>query len=365
MTSDHLSKLSEAIRTARTANEAAVYRAELAGALARFGDLSSAKAQVAEIRKSNPRYLPDMTALALLAEGQILHFDALSTNAVRAFRASEAVARSAGKIDIAAMALAWVAASEFLGGEIAVAAEHAARSIREANDDAYGTIARAELVVADCLSSAGMFDDANRHYQLARNASVHMGDITMQSTVLFNRAAFAVAQLSIADIEQASDAKQLRDTELLVQSIDSLDRVVGLDSLNSLVPLLRAELAMVGAKWDDALRLFELGLASASEHGQSRWLAKFLAEESLAFAMKGAMETATETARGAIDHIGSCTDMDDLAIAHMRLAATFELTQASAEAVEHQRTGQMYVDLFHNARRDLQSKLRPKLLNLN
>jgi tetratricopeptide (TPR) repeat protein len=339
-------------------------RTELVGALARFGDIARAKAEVAEIRRLNPQYLPELTACALLAEGLTLHFDVLSTGAVRTFRAAEAVARSAARNDIAAMALAWVAASEFLNGEIAVAAKHAVRSIRDASASAYGTIARAELVIADSLSSAGLLEQANSHYQSARNAAVSMGDISMQSTVLFNRAAFAVAQQSIADIEGTSDAQGARAAELLVQSVESLDRVVGLDSLSSLVPLLRAELAIAGARWIEALRLFDVGLESAEEHGQSRWMAKFLSEKSLGYAMTGALDQATTTARAALDCIGRCVDMDDLAIAHMRLAATYEVARVPIEASKHRSTGRMYLDSFHNAQHHLQVELRTILLDL-
>lgn len=357
MALDYLSRLAEAIRSADGAEEAAMLRADLAGALARFGELDRAKAEIAAIRRSNPRYEPSLTACVLLAEGQVHHFHELATDAVRSFRAAEAVARSAGNAEIAAAALAWVAASEFLNGEIAIAAEHAAHSLRNANARAFGTIARAELVVADCLSAAGLSDLATKHYQSARNAAIQLGDISMQSAVLFNRAAFAVAQASISIIEGRSDTGQIREAELQVQSVESLDQVVGLDSLNVLVPLMRAELALARSNWTDALLLFGKNLDSAEAQGQSRWMSKFLSEYSVAYAMSGAIDLATTTAHAAIDRIKGCTDTDDLAIAHSRLAMTFDLAHDSTRALEHRRAGQQYLQSFRSQQAQLQSDL--------
>ena len=357
MSQTYLSRLTVAVASAKTNDELAIHRAELAGALARFGEIDSSRALVAEIRRSNPEYLPSLSACALLAEGQILHFKSLATGAVKSFRAAEALARSARRIDIAASALAWVSASEFLNGDISTAARHACTSLHEAAAEAFSTRARAHLVVADCMSAAGLSALASKHYLVARDHASKMGDISMQSTVLYNKAAFELAELSLSRVNKSTTNESVRRVELSIQSVESLDAGIGLGSLSALVPILRAQFAVAAEAWNRGIELYDAHLTNAATQGQERWMAKFLAEHALCFAKSGATNKASNACTLALAQLDKCLDLDDLAISHSRLASALAALGRQREAAEHERASLEFLTSF----RDQQAKVQVEL----
>lgn len=361
MDQPYLSRLRQAVELATSNDELAFHKAELAGAYARFGRLSEAKSVIAEIRGSNPAYLPTLSACALLAEGQVLHFQSLTTTAVRSFRAAEALARSVNRADIASAALAWVAASEFLTGDVATAARHATTSIEQTEAGAFGALARAHLVIADCLSCAGLPQQATYHYVTARDHASRLGDITLQSTVLYNKAAFEVAELSLSRIDEHSSEGQVRHTELSIQSIERLDAAIGLNSLPSLVPLLRAQFSVAADMWHIALALYETCLAQAETQGQGRWMAKFHSERALCLARTGATNAASDACESSLSRIEQCADLDDLAITHARLSSTYEILDAQDKATEHRKASLEFLKSFRAQQRQVQLEIGEQL----
>lgn len=357
MSRNYLSRLSAAVERAKTIDEVAIHKAELAGGLARFGEIDSAKTLVAEIRRSNPNFLPSLSACALLAEGQILHFQSLSANAVKSFRAAEAVARSARRIDIASIALAWVAASEFLIGDVVMAARHACTSLVEADAEASGARARAHLVIADCLNSSGLPTQASKHYALARDHASAMGDISMQSTIFFNRASFDLAELSLSSVNKNTSEERIRSVDLAIKSVENLDTGIRLGSLDALVPILRAQFSVAAEKWRDGLSLYGSHLQEALNQGQDRWMAKFQAERALCLAMTGSIGEAAGACDLALTHLDKCSDLDDLAISHSRIASTYVLLGKPNQAVEHDKAALEFLRSF----REQQDRVQPEL----
>jgi tetratricopeptide (TPR) repeat protein len=365
MSQTYLSRLTSAVASAKTNDELAIHRAELAGALARFGEIDGSKALVAEIRRSNPMYLPSLSACALLAEGQILHFQSLATGAVKSFRAAEALSRSANRIDIAATALAWVAASEFLNGDVSTAAKHACTSLREASLNAFSARARGHLVIADCLSSAGLSALASKHYLVARDHASKMGDISMQSTVLYNKAAFELSELSLSRVNKTTTDESVRRVDLSIQSVESLDASIGLSSLSSLVPILRAQFAVAAEAWNRGIALYDAHLSKAVTQGQDRWMAKFLAERALCLARTGAIDEASSACDSALAQLDKCMDLDDLAISHSRLASTFAALGKQSEAAEHERASLELLKSFRDQQTRVQFELDEVLTDLS
>lgn len=189
---------------------------------------------------------------------------------------------------------------------------------------------------------------AASHYALARRFASEDGDISMQSVVLFNAAAFGVAGLTLQDCFGEVSAAKLRGVELQLESIANLDAGIGLSSLDAFVPLLRAEFMTVAKRWESAIEQYGVALGSAEQQGQDRWIAKYLSELGYCLARSGQFKLALETADAAADRLGNCTDADNRAVVHTRLAQTFALsldedlseshrTKAAEEFADHSR----------------------------
>lgn len=359
----YLDRLAREIASSRDQRQL-VLRAERAGALARYGYVEEAEREIKSLRDANSSFAPDIAAWILVAEGQLQHFSSLAPSAISSFRAAEAIGRAINRVDIRATSSAWMAATEFLKGDVVISVQHAVQSILDSDSRAFATLSRSCLVIADCLNYAGMSAEAGRHYSVAREYASRVGDISMQSLVLFNSAAFAVARLSLADVSNEVIGDEVRSAELAVSSIEHLDYGIGLSSLNALVPLLKAQLKVVAQQWASGRELYEAALRTAVSQGQQRWLAKFLSELALCDASVGDAKTAAENALQATSFLSQCTDLDDRAIAHARIASVFRALKRSDAADTHSRSAQALVAEFRAEQQHLRTEIAPMLTRL-
>ena len=218
-----------------------------------------------------------------------------------------------------------MAASEYVAGDVTSAARHAIEALNAAPPNSLSCFSRAHLVIADCLSCAGLPLDASGHYRLARTLASDDGDISMQSVVLFNAAAFAVSRLTLRECHGDDIREDLRTVELQLASIANLDSGIGLASLSALVPLLQAEWMLVAKRWNEAADRYSEAIGSASQQGQERWFAKYRAELALCYAQTDAVDLALDEASRAIAQLNECTDSDTRGIAHTRLSQVFAI----------------------------------------
>ena len=257
-----------------------------------------------------------------------------------------------------------MAASEFLNGDVIISVQHAVQSVLDAEPNAFATLSRSHLVIADCMNYSGMSAEAGFQYAVAREHASRVGDISMQSLVLFNSAAFALARLSLADASSQSIDEEIRSVELAVSSIEHLDYGIGLSSLNALVPLLKAQLKVIARQWTIGRDLYEGALRTAVSQGQQRWLAKFFGELALCDASVGDLETAAKNALQATSLLSQCTDLDDRAIAHARIASVFRMLDRNDLAEGHSRSAQALVAEFRAEQERLRREIAPVLTRL-
>jgi hypothetical protein len=81
-------------------------------------------------------------------------------------------------------------------GRHEAAALHAAEAIQHAPNNGALALSRAHLVLANCLYGFGAEALASKHYFKARQFAVEARDISMQSAILYNAAAFHLSRLS-------------------------------------------------------------------------------------------------------------------------------------------------------------------------
>ena len=335
MTSDLLVRLESLSKSASSDTERWIYRAQLACALARLGHIDTARAEIKSLRARNSAYGPRLTAWILLAEGLVGHYESLSTDAADRFKRAYGLGVALGDNEVRSMAAAWMAASEFLMAHYETAVQLAVEAIQYAPEEEALALSRAHLVLANTLNIVGAGPRAAKHYREARRFAVEARDISMQSAILYNVAAFRVTRMSLEDAFGESTDEEFAIAELELNSISNLDSGLGVDSLRAMVPLLRAQLLLTRKEWANANALYAASIPEASSHGQLRETPKFLAEQAHCQAMLGHPEHAVSLASIATTQITSRTDADDLAACYARLSLCFSALGFEEKAMAH------------------------------
>lgn len=341
MSSELLFRLKSLIASAPTEAAALALRAQWACAAARLGKLDDARSEIASLRSKNSAYSPELTAWIFLAEGMTHHFESLSSAALDRFKRAHGLAVSFDNPEIRCMAAAWIGAGQFLVAEYASAAKHAREAIEHAEGRFPLAKARAHLVLATCFDGAAAVDVAVSHYTKARQFAIEARDISMQSAVLYNIAAFHVSRLSVDDAFGDPVGEGLVTAQLEVRSIDNLDSGLGLGSLRAMVPLLQAQLHLISREWSKAEALYEAFTAEASTHGLARHAPRYLAERAHCQSMLGRREDALRLIDAAVSHLVGRVDSDDRAACHARLSLSLAVlgdqTGSQAHLKEAQR----------------------------
>lgn len=353
-----LERLAALAASAATDISRSIYRAQWACAAARLGQIAVARAEIGSLRSKNAGYAPQLTAWILLAEGMVAHFEALSSSALDRFKRAHGLAVALSDAEIRSMAAAWMGASEFLLAKYEDAANHAVEAITHAPSNGALALARAHLVLATCLSASGALTLAQAQYTRARQYAVEASDISMQSVILYNVAAFHVSRISIDDALGDSVVEEIKLAELEVSSIGNLDHALGLGSLQAMVPLLRAQLCVIKGQWADAQALYAEFTTEATSHGLARHTPRFLAEHAQCQVMLNRREDALRLITEALEGLRGAVDADDRAACHGRLALSMKALGDRTASEQHQQEGLRSRTEFA----EFQSTLRPAIV---
>lgn len=365
MTQSLLSRLESLSRTATSEDERLSVRAQWAGAMARLGQIDAARAEIAHLRQANKSYSPRPTTWILLAEGLADHFESLSIDALDKFKRAYAIGQAIGDIELWTFAAAWMSAGEFLVGAYAQAVAHAVEAINRAPASGSVTLSRAHLVLANVLYTVGSIEEAGAQYAEARRHAVEAHDISMQSAVLYNVAAFRIARISLEDsLGDPVAIDDVRAAELELNSIANLDIGLGVNSLNAMVPITRAQLLLVQQQWEAANLFYSQAIPEAATYGQLRWEPRFLAEQSHAKAMLGEGDRALQLVREALQALSARVDHDDAAACHGRASLALAAIGMHDEAASHARLAREHEAKFSAWRQEQNAGVAPLLLAL-
>lgn len=300
--------------------------AKKAGSLARFSCIDEARSLVKELRAENSAYDPQLSGWIILAEGLIEHFETLNNvKSKDKFNRALLVGQMAGDRELAGTAAAWMAHCELVSGQVDAASKNIVTAFKWSDEHSFDARGRASMVLGDALNWSGQAELARKWYRHARNYAIREGDISMQNVMLFNLAAFGVANLTLQDCEKPVIPAEWKLIAMEVASAANLNHALGIQSLSSLIPIMRAELFVLQRQWRDADALFEAHIGGVVADGQKRLLPKVLAQRAWCQVNLGEIERAHASAMLAIDLCSDCTDLDDLAVLHSRLSSVGRL----------------------------------------
>lgn len=332
-----------------------VQRATLFARLVRTAE---SKALITQLRAENQDYEPRLSSWIMYAEGLIAHFEALdTTRAMGWFRRAHAISVACGDNELRAICAAWMADSDFRSANIQSSITHALDAFRWSTPNSHEARGRACLILADLLSWADLTKEAKDWYRRSRHHAVQLGDIGMQSVILYNSVSFRTAATVLADCYDTVDVAGVEALRREVTSVSNLDAGLSIGRLTSLVPALQAELSAVLREWQRGITGLESVLDRTRADGQTRLHAKFAAQLAWCRANIGDVSGAKVATAMAREGIDECEDLDDLAVVYSRLAASAKLAGDMAEAAKLQERGDRCMSAFLEARATLNSSM--------
>ncbi len=321
-TSRLLRGLDARIAGAKSRLEADCALAEQALYLARQGAAGRADEIVRELRlRYDGRPHIAVAVWVNLCEGIASHFSDMGADAALKIRRADALATASGSTRLGALTAAWSAHMAYLAASFESMAGDLGRALRLAEPDHHGARSRACLVVAQGLHFAGRPDLAQPWYEATRQHALDCGDDATLGALLHNASWLRATQLR-HDLVLAGRAAP--DSEQALMSADSachFDRFTGVTSLQSLAPMLRAQLLAVLGRPAEAIVLYDAYFAASVTEGVRGTIeADLLADRAFCHASLGDLANARRHAESALACLqpgGHCVDR---VVAHKRLA---------------------------------------------
>jgi hypothetical protein len=124
-------------------------------------------------------------------------------------------------------------------------------------------------VIAQGYDQGGRYDLARSWYASARYHAANDGDDATLSALMWNMASLRVAALQQAAAIGPIDVAEAERVLLSAESSAHFDEMLGVQSLQSLQPILRAQVCSLLGRTHEALRLYEKHLADALREGLS------------------------------------------------------------------------------------------------
>lgn len=358
-TTRSLRELKDKLALPMTTNERAILLVKIASNLARLTRTKEARAVIKDIRTVNKNFEPLLTSWIMFCEGLIYHFEALQDfQAFDRFRRAYIFASALKDRELAGSCAAWIAKCEFVAGKYSSMHEHLVAAFNWADTSHGDARARASVVIADALNTCGQIEDARKWYRTARNYAVAEGDISMQNIILFNTAAFAVGNLMLQDCFGSILEKERWRAMMELNSATNLDLTLGSQQLQTLTPILRAELFTIEKRWEDAISIFENKIDGSTREGHMRQQPKHLANLAWCFMSLNQPARAWQLAESAIDCVGQCTDPDDLAVIHHRVSIIASMCGMQELADAHSKSAANSIAIFARQQLELATGLK-------
>ncbi len=335
-----LARLDTALAKARHPLEQACLRAERAGFLARLGHFDEARAVIASLHTQfDPHPVAAVSARLCLAEGWMLHFGSLSADARDKMKRAQALSAASGLAHEHALSSAWLAHMDYMADDIDAMVRNVSLALRVAEPQDHAARARACMVVALAYDFAERADRAQHWYIRAREHATADGDETALSALNFNISSHHVHRVAQSAVLGGDSQVCARHAAAVSEAAANFDAWVGALSLDALVPMQQATIALIQGRHAEALDLYQRHFDDACRQGMSRLSARYLADMAWCRWHLGDAHGAARDAAQAAERIDAAMQPDDKAVAHARLAALYRLLGDEAAAAHHASVG--------------------------
>jgi len=316
-----LARLDEAITRERNPLQRACLQAERAGFLARQGQLAAARVVVSQLKQQfGAQPQAALSAWLALVEGLIDHYDHLGPSARDRMLRAHALSAAPALTALHALAAAWLAHLEYVGGDMTSMVRHVRDALAGAGAQDHSARSRVTLVVAEAYHHAGRVETADPWYARSRQHAQADGDQAHLSALMHNRAWLRASELRAQALFGDTGAQAgLAPALLGAESVAHFDTVIGTASLGALLPMLRAQICVLAGRYTDAGDLFATHFDAAMHQGLAGQRAPLLADWAWCACQLGQPDAAARDADAAEAALGAC-ELDDRALTQARLA---------------------------------------------
>lgn len=296
-------------------------RAERAVYLARLARFDDAHAAVADLQQHHARQPQIETSIWLnFAQGVIAYYENVGVCRTDYVRRAHAIATAAGHLPLRALCAAWLSLWDYARLDMVSVARHVREAVAMAQPGDHATLARAGLVAAQALHTAGRPDLARRWYQSSRHHATVDGDDATISALMHNMSWAGLLLLRQAVLTGAAVDGLAPDVAINLQSSDQFDELLGGSLWQDMRPLLKAQVLSLQHDVAGALALYE---AHSTSEMLPRLEGMLLADKAWCLMALGRSVEARACAELAIQRLSNDTQVDDSAAAHSRLAQVY------------------------------------------
>ena len=332
-----LTRLDAEIAAQRDPLRADCLRAERAAYLVRQGHADEAKAELGALhQRHDGRPNVEMSAWMNLVESLLSFFSDMGPVALDKMRRARALSEAAGLTQLHALSAAWLAHLDYGRHDFVAMAFHVTQALRLAATDHHAARSRASLVIAQGLHLAGHPKLAAPWYKRARDHAVADGDEVTTSALMHNMAWLRMHALRQARMTGGGEAAGPGFALMEMDSIVQYDQLIGTTSLESLKPILRAQILALNGQASEALVLFDEHISN-QPGGMARLHCTWQADRAWCLLELGRAEEARHAAAQAQASFVAETQVDDRAATHSRLAQVFGALGDADIAKHHQR----------------------------
>lgn len=332
-----LSRLDSDIRKTYDPVDNACLRAERAAQLARLGQFDKANQEMAALHAAfDRRPTASVSAWICLAEGCIAYFSSLSSTARDKMQRAHAISAAANLKRIRAISAAWLAHMDFAHFDLEATSRHVREALELSDPSNLAATSRASLVVGVAFHFANRLDLAQPWFVRSRECAIAEGDEATLSALSYNIAAYRGNHAMQRSLFGGDASEEARHALAGADSSDNIGHWVGITSLDSLVPMLRAVLHSVQGEYDKALMLYQAHWLDAKRQGLGRLSANFLADMAWCRWNQGDPAAAMRDAASAGGNIDPSMHADDRAVAHGRLAQLYRAVGETDNALQHE-----------------------------
>jgi tetratricopeptide (TPR) repeat protein len=222
--------------------------------LARVGGFEEPQEIVSLLRKSFGDGSSARTTIwIMLLEGLLHYYQHLSQKGFDRVMRAQALSLAIRDTSLSALSSAWRAHFEFEKSDYAGMARSLKLALDNANSSDHDAHTRLSMTLADAFLTCGDRFQSQIWYQRSRNHALDSGDQATISALMYNRAAFGLAQLRAQNCISSIAVDVLRMLRLEVASATNFQEMIRLSSLHNLIGLWEARLFLLEEKFSLAI----------------------------------------------------------------------------------------------------------------
>jgi hypothetical protein len=233
-----LIRLDRELQIATDAVRRGEIRAKTASYLARVGRFAETRALIGELRQEfGDGRSGHVTALIMLAEGLLHHYESLDPLALDRVTRSQVLGLAMNDASIVAIASAWKAHIEFEMSNFSAMVDSVSAALTHAKKSDHDVHTRVAIVLCNSFLICGDRECAQFWFLHGRDNALKDGDQASIEALQYNRAAFGLARLRAEKCLAEVAPERLSLARLEISSAKNLQVITGVRSLTSHVHL--------------------------------------------------------------------------------------------------------------------------------